>query len=154
MKKCEEIATPAPKPKSLQTRANEAWKEWKEARGKGKKKPLTNRQRKRKGLAKKPTKAQKRQLRTGHMTYHEYIASPDWRRFVAKLKKERGSVCEVCRRAGPVDAHHKTYKRLKNEHRGDIQLLCRECHAIQHEDKHFNIESPLYREFAAIVNGG
>lgn len=90
-------------------------------------------------------KAQRKAERCGHpipqklirkrVDYEEYINSGAWKMFRLAIIAQRGCVCERCGTAGPVDAHHLTYKRLGYELPEDIRLLCRACHQLMHPEK-------------------
>ena len=65
------------------------------------------------------------------MRYHSYIGSSSWRQsrarraeFVAARRR-----CRICNARGPLEAHHRTYRRLGRERASDLTALCRECHA-------------------------
>ena len=68
--------------------------------------------------------------------YHEYITGPDWaeqrkRFFRSKMPKEQ---CQACGRVWEpgFHLHHRTYKRLGEEHLGDLLLMCADCHRDLH----------------------
>jgi 5-methylcytosine-specific restriction endonuclease McrA len=75
--------------------------------------------------------------------YVEYLKSPHWgelrkRYYASKLYKTyyqgcNKFCCYSCHKSDiPLDLHHRTYKRLGNEHLNDLVLLCRECHGNTH----------------------
>lgn len=66
-------------------------------------------------------------------SYHEYIRSPEWRARAGKAKERACGRCQTCNARGQLDAHHRTYERLGNEHDNDLIVLCRTCHQIFHE---------------------
>jgi hypothetical protein len=61
-----------------------------------------------------------------------YLRSPLWRARRARALALAGSRCERCGRAGRLDVHHATYKRLGRERDGDLHVLCRDCHEDEH----------------------
>lgn len=65
--------------------------------------------------------------------YSEYLQSPKWIQFKAKLAVRRGSLCERCKVNPYFSLHHKTYARLFNELPVDVELLCKECHTLAHK---------------------
>lgn len=67
--------------------------------------------------------------------YHSYIRSREWEIKATSAKCSAGWRCEECSRSGnrtTLHAHHKTYKRLYNEQKRDIQVLCDPCHKREH----------------------
>jgi hypothetical protein len=93
------------------------------------------------------------------MTYREYLASRQWREHpvrVAELEAA-GFRCRLCNAGGDgviIEAHHRTYENLFNEHPGDLTALCRPCHRVvtdhqrrisfaDREPRHANIRAAL-----------
>lgn len=62
--------------------------------------------------------------------YQQYLASPKWRNFRAKILNERGHFCEYCGREHRLHLHHLTYDRIYNEHPDDVMILCEGHHKI------------------------
>ena len=62
--------------------------------------------------------------------YRSYMASDAWRQKKVDIINKRGRICEHCGTAGHVELHHKTYDRLGNEADEDLELLCKNCHAM------------------------
>lgn len=65
--------------------------------------------------------------------YIRYLKSVHWiktRWFVLKYVR---SLCERCGGIYKLNVHHKTYEHLGHEKLEDLEVLCRECHARQHE---------------------
>ncbi len=67
------------------------------------------------------------------LVYAEYIQSPNWKAKAAEAKRNAGYRCQLCNKAGNLDAHHRTYERLGFELSGDITVLCNACHEKHHE---------------------
>lgn len=78
------------------------------------------------------------------MKYYEYIKSDAWKEKKKKfysskmyklLKGEGKWNCYCCSKNDvPLDLHHRTYKRLFNEHIGiDLVPVCRDCHSEIHK---------------------
>lgn len=67
--------------------------------------------------------------------YYKYITSKLWKKKKEKVIKLRGNFCEICGTHENIHLHHLTYERLFMEPLTDLQLLCVNCHAIQHEGK-------------------
>jgi len=66
--------------------------------------------------------------------YAKHLKSQYWAELKRKVAKRRGKACERCKNADcPLDLHHMHYQTFGKERQKDVQLLCRECHAI--EDK-------------------
>lgn len=69
-------------------------------------------------------------------TYREYLDSPQWRKKRRAALKIHGERCGVCGSAERLEAHHLHYRTLFMESpRDDLAILCRDCHAIEHEAK-------------------
>ena len=70
------------------------------------------------------------------LPYAEYLRQPEWRRRVrAKLAEARSALPALQRRAArsaALHVHHRTYQRLGNELRGDLVVLCSDCHDAFH----------------------
>ena len=67
------------------------------------------------------------------MTYHDYIASPEWRERVTSYKAAAGWTCERCGATENLTGHHRHYLNLGNELPEDIEVLCWECHKGRHQ---------------------
>lgn len=73
--------------------------------------------------------------------YNNHINSPEWRSFREMIINERGSFCERCNNEfESVHIHHIHYKNFKNELRGDVLVLCEDCHILMHK----HLQSPPY----------
>lgn len=74
--------------------------------------------------------------------YYSYINSPEWRKTRDEAIDYHGEHCARCG-AEPgekdmdgwvrLEVHHKTYARLGAEKMEDLEVLCRSCHAEEHE---------------------
>ena len=80
-----------------------------------------------------------------------FYNSKAWRRCRETYKKSVGGLCERCKKEGLIVAgtmvHHK--EKLTPENINDptitlswnnLELLCRECHALEHEEDIYNKE--------------
>jgi hypothetical protein len=69
------------------------------------------------------------------MNYNEYLQSAYWkeRRYAALERAE--FKCELCGEIDSLDVHHKTYDRLGNEDPGDLIVMCKGHHWIEHIPK-------------------
>jgi hypothetical protein len=71
--------------------------------------------------------------------YYTYIKSPSWKAKADAAKKRAGYRCQVCNRGkndgAILNAHHRTYERLGNEHPEDITVLCEDCHSLYEHNK-------------------
>ena len=66
--------------------------------------------------------------------YETYLQSDHWRDVKARMRASKYlQRCYVCGSAGPLDLHHKTYKRLGMERLNDLIWLCRECRTDVHQ---------------------
>ncbi len=75
---------------------------------------------------------------THSVNYYEYIQSAEWRQKAHEAKQRAGYRCQVCNRPATevvLDAHHRTYERLGNEHPEDITVLCRNCHELYEHNR-------------------
>lgn len=59
--------------------------------------------------------------------FDEYIQGEEWKEKSREIRREVGE-CEVCGSTKNLICHHLTYNNFKNETRGDIQVLCYDCH--------------------------
>lgn len=64
--------------------------------------------------------------------YFRYIASPEWKAKRAEFIAAQ-PCCEVCEATEHLQVHHKHYRTLGRESRGDVEILCHDCHAFEHE---------------------
>jgi len=65
------------------------------------------------------------------LTYKEYLTTEHWKRLRERYN-HKGKACGICRCQGLMNLHHKNYKRLGREQKGDVVLLCSECHTFVH----------------------
>lgn len=103
---------------------------------------------------KKPGKrtSKRRKASTFVGTYADYLRSPQWRKKRAKALRAHGSRCAICGTVERLEVHHLHYRTLFRESaRDDLRILCRECHAVEHEAK--GAIDSLTAEFVAIVRG-
>lgn len=64
------------------------------------------------------------------VSYFSYIHSSEWVNKSRQLKSEVAR-CQLCNRNSlPLHTHHNTYKRLGNEAKRDLVVLCEECHKL------------------------
>lgn len=98
---------------------------------------------------KAPAKPQKRPFVVP--PYHEYIVSPEWKKIRISALKESGFQCSICKSPDNLHVHHKHYRTLGRETLEDLQVLCQDCHAIEHERQHPWRCDSLSREFRDIV---
>ena len=68
--------------------------------------------------------------------YPIYLRSPHWQRTRKLALKRAGHRCESCKATGPLEVHHLTYVRLRQELPEDLRVLCRDCHADVHGIEH------------------
>jgi 5-methylcytosine-specific restriction endonuclease McrA len=65
--------------------------------------------------------------------YLEYLASLEWQGVRARIFATRPARCERCGTFGcRLDLHHKTYRNFGHERDEDLEVLCRECHELEH----------------------
>lgn len=66
--------------------------------------------------------------------YLAYLRSPQWVARKAAVIRYRGYRCERCgvEPSTGLQLHHRSYERLGHEHPEDVELLCPECHRLEH----------------------
>lgn len=65
--------------------------------------------------------------------YSQYLQSPEWRHKARKCLILAEYQCKGCGSVqGPLQAHHKTYKRAGAELQKDLVCLCDDCHKKEH----------------------
>lgn len=64
--------------------------------------------------------------------YIAYMHSPEWEAVRQKKLKQVGYKCKKASKycAGPLQVHHKTYKRFGHERMSDLDALCKFHHDI------------------------
>ncbi len=62
--------------------------------------------------------------------YNAVISSKRWRDIRVERIHLAGGKCEQCGCNRRLELHHKTYERLGEELPEDLQVLCRQCHAV------------------------
>lgn len=67
--------------------------------------------------------------------HREYLQTNKWRQRRKRALERAGWRCVACGGASRLEVHHRTYVRLKKERQGDLEVLCRSCHAAKHPDK-------------------
>lgn len=65
--------------------------------------------------------------------YREYLRSPEWKARRQRALAAASHRCSRCHQiGGALDVHHLNYERFGAEHDGDLQVLCRVCHDVEH----------------------
>ena len=103
----------------------------------------------------KPVKASKkkrkrRRKKSKPVDYREYMQSKAWKSKRLAAIKYHGSKCAVCGSQRSLQVHHLTYERLGHERMTDLEVLCKGCHGLEHEDKH-TPQDPLTLRFMATI---
>jgi ribosomal protein S27AE len=67
------------------------------------------------------------------MPYGSFLRTGYWRIITAHVRESR-QVCERCGSGSSLQVHHRTYEHhfAEHAHLGDLELLCRFCHADEH----------------------
>lgn len=68
--------------------------------------------------------------------YERYLDSDAWKALRREILLERGCVCQKCKfrkESRVLHIHHMTYKRLFNELKTDLMVLCISCHRDVHK---------------------
>ena len=69
--------------------------------------------------------------------YKKYLQSSRWKKLSYYVKKRAGFRCQVCGGGGPLNAHHRSYKRLgMRGEENDLIAVCERCHALIHSGLH------------------
>ncbi len=83
--------------------------------------------------------------------YAEYMASKAWRKKRVEAFRYFGKMCCRCKSTRKLHVHHKSYASFGRERMRHLEILCEDCHALEHEAQHpFRCDS-LSREFREIV---
>lgn len=72
-------------------------------------------------------------LRT--VPYPVFLKTDYWKSVRAQKIEQVGGCCEMCGRRSGLEVHHASYENRGAElaHMGDLVVLCRQCHADEHE---------------------
>jgi len=73
-----------------------------------------------------------RRRRRHSLLYVIYLRSPLWRLRRWMWIVRAGGRCQRCHARRQLTVHHRTYRRLGNERRADVTVLCWDCHRRQH----------------------
>lgn len=85
----------------------------------------------------KPLKSKKKYRKQ----YLKYIEGPIWRKLRNQILDECGCICTKCNKEFErpmLHVHHMTYKRLFNEEKTDLMVLCKFCHKAVHRMPRLN----------------
>ncbi len=66
------------------------------------------------------------------INYRDYINSRRWKNKRKAKIKESGHFCNKCGSVRFLQVHHLTYERLGNELLEDLEILCDNCHRLEH----------------------
>lgn len=115
----------------------------------------TRRQRRRIAFEKQLTANKHKPFGPFDMTWYVtvYLNSDHWKaRRLSRIKRAKYK-CNRCRRTrkfgGDLHVHHLSYRNLYSEPNSDLEVLCSECHAIEHEDN--GAIDSLTAEYLAII---
>ncbi len=69
--------------------------------------------------------------------YRKYLKSRTWAKKRSAAYKAHGRSCGDCGTSkGPLEVHHKTYKRRGRESpRRDLAVVCKPCHRKKHKPR-------------------
>jgi len=67
-----------------------------------------------------------------------YLKSEHWKEIRKMALWSAGYKCEKCSCSITLQVHHRTYKNKWKEQREDVQVLCNDCHLLEHKkcEKH------------------
>lgn len=74
------------------------------------------------------------QQKTQRQLYHEYLNSEDWKERRDKFREYYGNKCIFCKSETNLNMHHLHYDNIGNETTNDVVCLCRDCHALVHDN--------------------
>lgn len=74
------------------------------------------------------------------LPYSEYLKTDHWAKKRAEALFEASHRCSLCNADGELHCHHRTYKRLGFEARGDVICLCKDCHKVFHENRNAEMQ--------------
>jgi 5-methylcytosine-specific restriction endonuclease McrA len=78
---------------------------------------------------------QKRLVELKSMNYRDYLRTPEWQNRRIQHLRSAGFSCQVCNaRNTELHVHHRDYRRIGEELYQDLIVLCRDCHALFHEN--------------------
>ncbi len=69
------------------------------------------------------------------MPYPTYLETPEWQLRAKQIKVSANMRCAACGGNSRLQVHHLTYDRRGYERPADLQVLCRECHRLVHQDR-------------------
>ena len=85
-------------------------------------------------------------------TYAEYLRTLHWKRKRQEAFEFHGRQCQECGSTEDLQVHHTTYRRLGRERLKTLQILCKHCHAIRHENKDdVTLSDPLSEQYRDII---
>jgi hypothetical protein len=67
--------------------------------------------------------------------YTDYLRTPHWRAVRRRMLERSGGFCQRCQRRfrlAALDVHHRDYRHIGAERERDLEVLCRECHQLEH----------------------
>jgi 5-methylcytosine-specific restriction endonuclease McrA len=64
--------------------------------------------------------------------YSEYLRSPWWQHISHVAKEAAQNRCQRCGGSERLEVHHKTYVRRGKEKLEDLEVLCWNCHRLEH----------------------
>jgi 5-methylcytosine-specific restriction endonuclease McrA len=111
---------------------------------------MTKNQKRKTAAIRQRDEAMKRIAELRAMPYSDYLRSGHWGRKRQAALRHHGERCNRCDAVNDLQVHHKTYDRRGNERMKDLEVLCADCHAGEHQHDKPWIEDSLTREFLAI----
>lgn len=77
------------------------------------------------------------------MTYKQYLHSEHWR-LLRGAKLQIAPMCELCEDRHDLEVRHKIYRASWFDTKiMDLQVLCHDCHILQHAKEWEKIEKPV-----------
>ena len=82
----------------------------------------------------KPEPESEKARRSPKAEYQGYLQSQHWRITRYDAKARAGRRCKRCGTTQDLQVHHLTYARKGFEHPDDLEVLCKRCHYIVHQN--------------------
>jgi hypothetical protein len=68
--------------------------------------------------------------------YKRYLQSPQWKRLRRLAISSVDGFCQRCKQPKKdLEVHHKNYNNFGNEDLSDLEVLCKSCHELIHDNK-------------------
>lgn len=70
------------------------------------------------------------------LPYSDYLKTEHWKKKREEVLREYGYRCSFCNANDTeLHCHHRTYKNVGYEQKGDVICLCKKCHKVFHDNR-------------------